>query len=275
MESARQVFVEGAVDPIHPPITRAGKVVSHRVELGGRLSRGQGGSLQTALPPRIETGSTSQPTDDHVVRVHRIGALLVAATIAGFGLLGLAGGLEFFSTQGQSVAGLSSNGLLSTVSLLTAAVLLAAAARSGRLVSTVMTVVGVLFLLSALGHFFLLGTDYNILAFEISNIFFSMGAGLVLLLLGTYARVSGRIPHDNPYYLDHHRNDPVQPQQAGLGPATPAEVAAEAAMADAERAAATGLATADQRLRVSAMARVRTSEDRRQVWMSHDLQTDG
>ena len=53
--------------------------------------------------------------------------------IAVFGLLGFAGGLDFFSTDGGEVLGMSSNGLLSTISLLTAAVLVVAALRSPRI----------------------------------------------------------------------------------------------------------------------------------------------
>ncbi|WP_236836748.1 DUF4383 domain-containing protein, partial [Blastococcus sp. KM273129] len=70
--------------------------------------------------------------------------------IAVFGILGFADGLDFFSTEGERILGLSSNGLLSTISVVTAAVLVAAAVRGPRIASTVMIVVGVLFLVSAL-----------------------------------------------------------------------------------------------------------------------------
>ncbi len=226
---------------------------------------------ESSVPDRREPASTPSP-DGRVVLVHRIGAGLVAATIGAFGILGLAGGLDFFSTRGQAVMGMSSNGLLSVVSLLTAVVLVMAAARSGRLVSTVMMIVGSLFLISALGHFFVLGTKYNVLAFELGNIFFSMGAGLVLLLLGSYGRVSGRIPHNNPYYLDAHRDDPEQPVTLEPGPPTPAEAALDRAMADAERATAQGHATIDQRRRVAAMAPHRTPHERRRAWASHEVE---
>ena len=82
--------------------------------------------------------------------VHKVGALVVAAVIGVFGILGFAGGLAFLSTDGERVLGLSSNGLLSTVSLVTAAVLVLAAFRSSRTASTIMMSIGVLFLLSAL-----------------------------------------------------------------------------------------------------------------------------
>lgn len=227
-------------------------------------------------PPEPRTGqepttaSGGRGPDQRVVRVHRIGALVVAATIAVFGVLGFAGDLGFFSTEGQPVMGMSANGLLSTISLLTAAVLVMAAARSGRLVSTVMMVVGVLFLLSAFGHLFVLDSDLNVLAFRLSNVFFSIGAGLLLLLLGTYGRVTARLPADNPYYLDAHSHDPDVPQTYQPTPRTPAEAIVDETMAEAERASAQGYATADQRLRVADMSRVRTPEDRRRVWLSHE-----
>ncbi|MCF6737758.1 DUF4383 domain-containing protein, partial [Blastococcus sp. KM273129] len=77
-------------------------------------------------------------------------ATRTAAVIAVFGILGFADGLDFFSTEGERILGLSSNGLLSTISVVTAAVLVAAAVRGPRIASTVMIVVGVLFLVSAL-----------------------------------------------------------------------------------------------------------------------------
>ena len=64
---------------------------------------------------------------------------------------------------------MSSNGLLSTVSVVTAAVLVAAAIKGARTVSTVMLVFGVLFLLSAFANLAVLETSANILAFSMSN----------------------------------------------------------------------------------------------------------
>src|SRR3954469_21028100 len=134
-----------------------------------------------------------------VPSVHRVGALVVAAVIAAFGVLGLVDGLDYFSTDGERIAGLSSNGLLSTISLVTAAVLVAAALRGSRVASTVMLVIGVLFLVSALANLAVLETGYNVLAFSMANVIFSICAGLVLLTLGAYGRVSGNLPADSPY----------------------------------------------------------------------------
>jgi hypothetical protein len=203
--------------------------------------------------------------DPRVFAVQRVGAVAVALVILVFGLLGFAGGLGFFSTEGQPVLGMSSNGLLSTVSVLTAVVLLAAALRGPRIASTVMIVVGSLFLLSALVNLAVLRTNFNLLAFEMSNVAFSVAAGLVLLLLGAYGRLTGNLPADSPYA---HPATDVEPPE--VYPSTPAEFAAERAMRDAEIAVVNHVATTDQRRRVAAMARVRTRADRRRVWMEFD-----
>jgi hypothetical protein len=203
--------------------------------------------------------------DTRVFTVQRIGALAVAAVIAVFGVLGFAGGLDFFSTDGGEVLGMSSNGLLSTISLLTAVVLVIAALRSPRTASTLMLVVGTLFLLSALANLAVLRTSFNVLAFEIENVVFSVVAGLLLLLLGAYGRVSGNLPPDSPYARPR-----VEESEPESYPSTPAEFAAEQAMRSAEIAVVNHVATADQRRRVAAMAKVHSRADRRRVWMEFD-----
>lgn len=131
--------------------------------------------------------------------VHRAGAALIALVIIAFGVVGLVGGLGFFETEGTPVAGLNSNGLLSVVSLVTGAVLIIAAARGGRTASSVTAVIGGLFVLSGLVNLALLETSFNILAFEIPNVFFSLVVGVLLLTLGLYGRVSGGLSVSNPY----------------------------------------------------------------------------
>ena len=226
------------------------------------------------LPQRRTAGGPTAPraTDDpatgsRVLTVHRLGAVGVALVILVFGLLGFAGGLAFFSTSGEPILGMSSNGLLSTISVLTAVVLIAAAVRGARVASTVMLVVGTLFILSALGNLALLRTDWNVLAFELSNVAFSVLAGLLLLLLGAYGRLTGNLPPDSPYARADAGTDLEPPESF---PSTPAEFAAERAMRDAELAVVNHVATDDQRRRVEAMARVRSRGDRRRVWMAFD-----
>jgi uncharacterized protein DUF4383 len=202
-----------------------------------------------------------------VPAVHRIGAIVVAAVIATFGVLGFANGLDYFSTDGERIAGLSSNGLLSTISLVTAAVLVAAALRGSRIASTTMLVIGALFLVSAMANLIVLETEWNLLAFSMANVIFSIVAGLVLLTLGAYGRISGNLPEDSPYRGEGAEETTDTSQQL---PETPAERAAERAMRDAELAVVEHRATADQQRRVEAMAKVRTRADRRAVWMSFD-----
>jgi hypothetical protein len=199
--------------------------------------------------------------------VHKVGAVVVAAVIGVFGVLGFAGGLDYFSTDGERVLGLSSNGALSTVSVVTAAVLVFAAFRSARTASTIMIVIGALFLLSALANLALLRTSFNILAFSMANVIFSIVAGLVLLTLGAYGRVSGHLPADSPYApsTDEYADDDPE-----VYPSTPQEFAAEAAMREAEVAVVEHRATADQQRRVQAMLQVTSRQDRRRIWMNFD-----
>jgi hypothetical protein len=221
---------------------------------------------QTTTSSRAPAEGDAPRYDDRVFTVQRIGALAVAAVILVFGLLGFAGGLDFFATDGEPILGLSSNGLLSTISVLTAVVLVVAALRSPRVASTVMIVVGVLFLVSALANLAVLRTSFNVLAFEMENVVFSVVAGLLLLLLGAYGRVSGNLPPDSPYARPGS-DDVDEPESF---PSTPAEFAAERAMRDAEVAVVNHVATAEQRRRVAAMAEVRSRGDRRRVWMELD-----
>jgi hypothetical protein len=229
-----------------------------------------------ALRPHLShrTKQESAPAGEphlgaRVFTVQRVGAVLVAVFLLVFGVLGFADGLDYFSTDGERILGLSSNGLLSTISVVVALVLLAAAARSPRVVSTVMIVIGSLFLLSALVNLAVLRTSFNLLAFEFENVAFSVVAGLLLLTLGAYGRISGHLPSDSPYAHPRPGDDEDVDLTSDL-PSTPAEIAAERAMRDAEVAVVQHVATNDQRRRVAAMAHVHSRADRRRVWMSFD-----
>ena len=217
--------------------------------------------------PDADPPGSPQPAGSRVFLVQRTGALVVAVFLLVFGALGFAGGLDYFSTDGERVLGLSSNGLLSTLSVVVAAVLIGAALLGPRVASTVMIVVGSLFLLSALVNLATLRTSFNVLAFEMSNVLFSIGVGLVLLVLGAYGRVSGNLPDDSPYA--HPDAGPEVPPESYAS--TPEEFAAEAAMREAEVAVSEHRATEDQRRRVQAMAAVHTRADRRRVWSSSEL----
>ena len=233
-----------------------------------RTSRQDDVGTGAAEGDRAASGSPSpQPAEgSRVFLVQRIGALVVGVFLVLFGLLGFAGGLEFFSTEGESVLGLSSNGLLSALSVVVGAVLIGADLLGPRVASTVMIVIGSLFLLSALVNLAVLRTSFNVLAFEMSNVLFSVVVGLVLLVLGAYGRVSGNLPPDSPYA--HPRADEPEPPESY--PSTPEEFAAEAAMREAEIAVSNHVGTEEQRRRVQAMAQVHTRADRRRVWMEFD-----
>lgn len=156
------------------------------------------------------TNERTRPHSVHVV--HRTGAVVLGLVLWVFAVLGLARGVQFFSTTGREVLGMSSNGLLAVISLVAGAVLIGCGLWGGRQASTVTTAFGGLFLLSGLVHLALLDTPFNVLAFRFPNVAFSLVVGMVLLFTGLYGRVSGGLPPDNPYRLQHpmrrHRPDP-------------------------------------------------------------------
>jgi hypothetical protein len=242
---------------IRPPSRPGRRGITHRrtgiLDMTVQISR-------TAQSP----SSSERPgMGARVFLVQRIGAVVVGAIILVFGILGFADGLDYFSTDGQSVLGMSSNGLLSTVSVVTAAVLFSAATMGPRPASNVMIIVGTLFLVAGLASMVVLRTEINVLAFEMTNVGFSLVAGLLLLVLGAYGRFGGHLPPDSPYA----RPAVEIPDEVDESPKTTEEVAAERAMRAAEIAVVNHTATPEQRGRVDAMALVHTRLDRRRVWM--------
>ncbi len=218
------------------------------------------------LPHRRTAGTARSEEPPHlgdrVYAVQRAGAVLVALFLLVFALLGFASGQEFLSTPGEPVLGMSSNGLLSTLSVVVALVLLAAAAHGPRTASTVMLVLGPLFLLSAGVHAIVIGTRLNWLAFSLSNVIFSVIVGLLLLLLGAYGRIGGHLPPDSPY-----AHPSAEADYADELPSTAEQAAAEYAMREAEVAVVQHTASAAQYARVHAMAQLHTRAERRRVWM--------
>jgi hypothetical protein len=202
-----------------------------------------------------------------VALVQRAGAVLLGLVLGTFGVLGFLDGLAYFDTEGGQVAGLSSNGLLSTISVVTAVVLIGSAFLGARVASTVMLVLGVAFLLSALANLAALRSSFNILAFSMANVVFSLCAGVFLLTLGAYGRVSGNLPSDSPYRPEGDgAGAGVEEPEPERYATTPEERAVERAMREAELAVAEHRATPEQARRVAAMAEVRTRADRRRVW---------
>jgi hypothetical protein len=203
--------------------------------------------------------------DGRVYAVQRLGAVSVGLVLLVFGLLGATGGVGFLATHGERHLGMSSNGLLSAISLVVAVVLLGAAFHGPRTASTVMIVLGVVFLVSAVANLALLRTGFNLLAFRMSNVVFSDVVGLLLLVLGAYGRISGNLPATSPYAHPHAVAD--EPPDL---PSTPEEFVAEAAMREAEIAVVQHYATEDQQRRVAAMAAAHTRDGRRRIWLAYD-----
>ncbi|MFC9582102.1 DUF4383 domain-containing protein [Streptomyces yangpuensis] len=144
------------------------------------------------------------PVDHPLNRFYRFGAALCGLFLLVFGCLGFAGSLSAFDTAGRQVAGLSTNGLLSAVSVVVGLLLIAAAAVGGNIASSVNITVGALFVLSGFVHLFLIDRPANVLDFGMSNVVFSFLMGLLIMTFGMYGRVSGGLPHDNPYWRSRH-----------------------------------------------------------------------
>ena len=201
--------------------------------------------------------------------VHRIGAAAFGLGLAVFGVLGLVNRLAPFSTEGQPVLGLSSNGLLSVISLVVGGVLVVAGLRGGRTASTVLVGIGAAFLLSGVLNVVVLDTPLNLLAFRMSNVVFSLVAGALLLFLGAWGRFTGRLPDSNAYQRERHSDDD---EPAPLPTTFPNvdDAAAARALAQAESAVAQHTASPAQRAGVEAVSHLRMAEDRVRVWREQE-----
>ncbi|OIK29244.1 DUF4383 domain-containing protein [Streptomyces malaysiense] len=147
------------------------------------------------------------PVDHGLATVYRFGAAFCGLTLLVFGALGFADELSPFSTDGGRIAGMSTNGVLSLVSVLVGLALVAGGVVGGNFASTLNMTVGTLFLLSGFAHVFILDRPSNFLGFGMANVMFSFVMGLVVLTFGMYGRVSGKLPHDNPYWRRRHARE--------------------------------------------------------------------
>ncbi|MGR8010111.1 DUF4383 domain-containing protein [Streptomyces hypolithicus] len=181
---------------------------------------------QVGRGPRVHLDE-HLPVDHHLSRVYRWGAGLMGLFLLAFGVLGLIDRIGFFSTGGDTVAGLNTNGALSVLSVVIGGALLAGAFVGGNTASTVNMVLGSAFTLSGFANLALLETDYNFLAFRMQNVLFSFVLGLLLMTFGMYGRVTGSLPHDNPYWLARHTgpDDAVHNRKALSGPTAPEQPA--------------------------------------------------
>ncbi|MGW8888244.1 DUF4383 domain-containing protein [Streptomyces sp. NPDC055749] len=144
------------------------------------------------------------PVDHRLSQVYRVGAGLTGLVLLVFGILGLVDKVGFFDTGGDTVAGLNTNGALSVLSICVGLLLFAGMVIGGNVASTLNMVLGIAFILSGFVNLALLDTGLNFLAFRIQNVLFSFVVGVMLMFFGMYGRVSGRLPHDNPYWQARH-----------------------------------------------------------------------
>lgn len=207
---------------------------------------------------------TPDPAPHRIHHVHRVGAGVLGGFLITFGVVGLTLTAEFASTTGPIVMGLSTNGLLSTLSLIVGTVLVGAAVRGGPAASTTAVIVGGLFLLSGVGNVLVLDTELNMLAFRMTNVVFSLLVGAALLFVGAYGRLTVGLPAGSPYADDASSSVPT------TGPVCPTDGVADRALAAAERAVAQRVATAEQAARVRAAAPFRTHEARRTAFAAAD-----
>ncbi|MGW7266459.1 DUF4383 domain-containing protein [Streptomyces sp. NPDC054842] len=147
------------------------------------------------------------PVDHHLSKFYRVGAGLMGLVLLAFGILGLIDKVGFFDTRGDEVAGLSTNGTLSVISICVGLLLFVGMVIGGNFASTVNMVVGVLFILSGFVNLSLLDTDSNFLAFRMPNVLFSFVVGVMLMFFGMYGRVGSALPHDNPYWRSRHPDE--------------------------------------------------------------------
>ena len=147
---------------------------------------------------------TTRRADRRLDLVYRIGAGFTGLVLVGFGSAGLMIRLPLFDTQGEVIAGLSTNGALSFLSIAIGSLLVGAAILGGKFASTVCITVGAAFIASGIVNLILMSTDFNILAFSMPNVIFSYAVGLVVLTFGMYGRFSGHLPEDNPFQRHRH-----------------------------------------------------------------------
>ncbi|MFG2904882.1 DUF4383 domain-containing protein [Kitasatospora sp. NPDC048286] len=158
---------------------------------------------------------TLKPVDRRLAMVWRIGAGGGGIFLIVFGSLGLADHPGFLATHGDRIAGLSTNGALSILSIVAGAVLLVGAVIGGNFASNLNMAVGVLFVLSGFyGLTVLERPEANILNFRLSNVLFAFIFGIVLTTFGMYGRVSSHLPHDNPYWRKRTEHEEDLPSGA-------------------------------------------------------------
>lgn len=147
------------------------------------------------------------PVDHRLAQVYRYGAGVCGVILLVFGCLGFADQLSPFDTDGTRIAGMSTNGVLSLISVVVGLVLIGGAVIGGNVASTLNMTIGTLFVVSGFFHIFVLDRPANVLDFGVTNVIFSFVMGLLIACFGMYGRVSSKLPHDNPYWRRRHARE--------------------------------------------------------------------
>ena len=158
------------------------------------------------------------PVDHSLSRFYRMGAGLMGLVLLAFGILGLIDRIGFFDTGGDTVAGLNTNGALSVLSICVGLLLFVGMVIGGNFASTLNMGLGIAFILSGFVNLALLDSSMNFLAFRMQNVLFSFVVGLLLMMFGMYGRVSGGLPHDNPYWRARHSEQVAREERRAVAP---------------------------------------------------------
>jgi hypothetical protein len=168
-------------------------------------------------PRRHVTIDDHLPLDHRLNQVYRVGAGLIGVALTVFGILGLIDQIGFFTTDGDTVAGLNTNGTLSVISICVGVILFGGMVIGGNVASTLNAFFGVVFVGSGFVNLALLDSGHNFLAFRMQNVLFSFVVGLLLMFFGLYGRVSGGLPHNNPYWRARHPEQAEREQRRRSG----------------------------------------------------------
>ncbi|MGI8311445.1 hypothetical protein [Saccharopolyspora hattusasensis] len=143
---------------------------------------------------------------------HRLGTAMLGTVLVALAVV------ELPWTSHQLIPWLAMSVAVAAAMGVTGLLLICSAPWGSRTASSVGTALGALYLLAGLVHLALLDTSWNVFDFALSTALFCIIAGMLLLLLGLYGRVSGGLPPDNPYRRENpirtNRPDPDEQLQA-------------------------------------------------------------
>jgi len=195
--------------------------------------------------------------------IHRTGAAGLGSGLIAVGLgghLARHGYLWHLDTLGPALSP-----ALSTILLGVGFISASAAVRGGRAASTALVVGGATLLVMGLTAVTMLESAYNPFAFGMTETILSLVAGALQLFVGAYGRFTGRLPADNYYRQQRHRDSGSSSAPAvGLGLA---DAVAARELAKAERAVAERAASPQQTAAVAALRGV-PFDDRVSTWRS-------